>query len=135
MQPHFFAPAKRTNSLKRVALAFSIGAIATLVQAADNAGPALKTYTVKPGDTLDKVVRTQMGDSPLRADLLKEAVVSQNPNAFAKGSPKMLLAGATLQLPSQEALVRKHFGPAAHASGAEPAHDSSQARRHWVRYP
>ena len=51
------------------------------------------------------------------------------------GSPKMLLAGATLQLPSQEALARKHFGQALHAQEAEPALDHSQVRKHWVRYP
>lgn len=135
MQSYFFDSAKNTRFLKRVTLALSICAMATLVQAADNAGSALKTYAVKPGDTLDKVVRTQMGDSPLRADLLKEALISQNPNAFTKGSPKMLLAGATLQLPNQEALVRKHFGPALQAPEAEPAQDHSQVRKHWVRYP
>ena len=135
MRSHFFDSATNTHFLKRVTLALSCCAIASLVQAADNSGPALKTYAVKPGDTLDKVVRTQMGDSPLRADLLKEALISQNPNAFTKGSPKMLLAGATLQLPSQEALIRKHFGQALQAQEAEPALDHSQVRKHWVRYP
>ena len=135
MRSHFFDSDKNTHFLKRVALALSVSAVASLAQAADNTGPALKTYAVKPGDTLDKVVRTQMGDSPLRADLLKEALISQNPNAFTKGSPKMLLAGATLQLPSQEALARKYFGQALHAQEAEPALDHSQVRKHWVRYP
>jgi Tfp pilus assembly protein FimV len=90
-------------------------------------------YVVKPGDTLDKVVRQAYPNSPLRPELLREEIVRLNPAAMTKGSPKVLMAGATLQLPPHEALASKHLGkPAIEVSGAAT---SSEARRHWVRYP
>jgi Tfp pilus assembly protein FimV len=134
MNARFFADFRSGSTFKRASLALALGAWGVLAQAAEPDAKG-KTYTVKPGDTLDKIVRTQMADSPLRADLLKEALVSQNPGAFTKGSTKTLMAGASLQLPNQEAIVRKHFGnaplPYENAAGS----DTQQARRHWVRYP
>ena len=88
-------------------------------------------YVVKSGDTLDKVVRTAFPNSPLRPDLLREEIVRLNPSAFTKGSPKMLMAGATLQLPAHDALLSKHLGK---SSGGN-ADTGFEARRHWVRYP
>lgn len=89
------------------------------------------SYMVKPGDTLDKVVRAAFPNSPLRPDLLRDEIMRLNPSAFTKGTPKVLMAGATLQLPAHEALLTQHLGKAQGGntdSGAE-------ARRHWVRYP
>ncbi len=94
--------------------------------------PSKSSYVVKPGDTLDKVVRVAFPNSPLRPDLLRDEVTRLNPAAFTKGSPKVLMAGANLQLPEHEALLSKHLGKA--ASGAS-ADTGSDARRHWVRYP
>jgi Tfp pilus assembly protein FimV len=94
-----------------------------------------KTYVVKAGDTLDKVVRNTMADSPLRADLLKEEIVKLNPQAFTKGSKSSLLAGATLRLPRHEELLQKHLKPALDASGNTPREASTNDRRQWVRYP
>jgi Tfp pilus assembly protein FimV len=119
---------------KRMALATAVVFCALQVQAAEPVTQA-KTYIVKPGDTLDKVVRTQLADSPLRADLLKEALVSQNPGAFVKGSNKVLLSGASLQLPNHEAILRKHLNTPSTSPESTSAPDHSQARRHWVRYP
>jgi hypothetical protein len=134
MNTRFFADFLSGNTLKRASLAWVLGTFAVLAQAAEPDAKG-KTYTVKPGDTLDKIVRTQMADSPLRADLLKEALISQNPGAFTKGSAKTLMAGASLQLPNQEAIVRKHFGNVQAPSEGPTGFDTNQARRHWVRYP
>lgn len=134
MKFYLFKSTQLTHFLKSGLLVLSIGASPMLAAAAES-GVAVKTYTVKPGDTVDKVVRTQMGDSPLRADLLKDALISQNPGAFTKGNPKMLLSGAILQLPNHEALVKKHLSPLALSSEKEPVTDHVQARKHWVRYP
>ncbi len=121
---------------------FAAGAGLTLpVWAADAVSAPGNTYKVKPGDTLDKVIRQQMSGSPFRTDILRDAMVSQNPGAFVKGSPKILLAGAVLQLPDQEALMRKHLPAATTATAATEAGDASSAeravatRRNWVRYP
>jgi Tfp pilus assembly protein FimV len=134
MNARFFADLLSGSTFKRASLALALGALGVLAQAAEPDAKG-KIYTVKPGDTLDKIVRTQMADSPLRADLLKEALVSQNPGAFTKGSTKTLMAGASLQLPNQEAILRKHLGNAPLSTESTTGSDVSQARRHWVRYP
>lgn len=108
-----------------------LGAPSTTSAPATESG---KTYVVKPGDTLDKVVRNTLSDSPLRADLLKDEIVKLNPQAFTKGSKSTLLAGATLRLPRHEELLLKHLKPAIESSGgATPA--LANERRQWVRYP
>ena len=123
-----------------IALFWSVGAqAADPVQSASSttATPVAdsgKTYVVKPGDTLDKVVRNTLADSPLRADLLKDEIAKLNPQAFTKGSKSTLMAGATLRLPRHEELLLKHLKPAMEASGGvAPA--SANERRQWVRYP
>jgi hypothetical protein len=88
-------------------------------------------YVVKPGDTLDKVVRAAFPNSPLRPDLLRDEITRLNPTAFTKGSSKVLMAGATLQLPAHDALLSKHLGKASTGS----ADTGVDARRQWVRYP
>ncbi len=45
------------------------------------------TYQVESGDTLDKVIRKTMPDSPLRIEILRNAYVQQNPQAFTKAPP------------------------------------------------
>jgi Tfp pilus assembly protein FimV len=94
--------------------------------------PAKSSYVVKAGDTLDKVVRAAFPNSPLRPDLLRDEITRLNPSAFTKGSPKVLMAGAQLQLPEHEALLSKHLGKAAAGNSTDTGAD---ARRHWVRYP
>ncbi|MEY4075536.1 MAG: hypothetical protein RJA29_2893, partial [Pseudomonadota bacterium] len=84
-----------------------LGAVSALA-AEPSAEPASKaSYLVKPGDTLDKVVRTAFPNSPLRPDLLRDEITRLNPAAFTKGSPKVLMAGANLQLPEHDALLSK----------------------------
>ncbi len=101
---------------------------------------AAHKYTVKEGDTLDKVIRMHMGNSPLRIEILREAVMQQNPQAFAKGSNKFLLANAVLTLPNHHELVQKQL--AAVLPPAEPAPPAATTssytedrRKSWVRYP
>ncbi len=104
------------------------------------AAPASLKYTVREGDTLDKVIRLNMGNSPLRIEILREAVIKQNPQAFSKGSNKVLLANAVITLPNHNELLQKQLmavlPPAEPA--APPAATSSYAedrRKSWVRYP
>ena len=102
------------------------------VMAQSAAEPSPKSgYVVKPGDTLDKVVRAAFPNSPLRPDLLRDEVARLNPAAFTKGSSKVLMAGATLQMPAHDALLSQHLGKA--PSGNADA--TADARRQWVRYP
>lgn len=109
------------------------GMASALAEPGPDASPKSHTYVVKAGDTLDKVVRASYPNSPLRPDLLRDEVIRLNPAAFTKGAQKMLMAGATLQLPSHDAVVNKHLG-----KGVDETKDASpatEARRHWVRYP
>ena len=94
--------------------------------------PAAQTYLVKPGDTLDKVISQTMGDSPLRIDLLRQAFVQQNPQAFVKGSSRVLLAGRTLVVPNHDALLRQYLKP--RSAAASVAGDDGE-RKNWIRYP
>ena len=103
------------------------------------ASPGAVKYTVREGDTLDKIIRLHMGNSPLRIELLRDAVVKQNPHAFVKGSTKVLLAHAVITVPNHNELLQKQLGSAMPvAEPTPPAASTSMAedrRKTWVRYP
>jgi len=108
-------------------------------QAAANPGAAAVKYTVREGDTLDKIIRLHMGNSPLRIEILREAVVKQNPHAFVKGSTKVLLANAVITVPNHTELLQKQLGSAVPVAEPAPAASSTSMvedrRKTWVRYP
>ncbi len=107
--------------------------------AATSPGAAPLKYTVREGDTLDKIIRLHMGNSPLRIELLRDAVVNQNPHAFVKGSTKVLLAHAVITVPNHTELLQMQLGSApAKAEPTPPPTSTSMAddrRKAWVRYP
>ena len=106
-------------------------------QAASSAG-AVK-YTVREGDTLDKIIRLHMGNSPLRIEILRDAVVKQNPHAFVKGSTKVLLAHAVITLPNHTELLQMQLGSVLPKAEPAPATTNTSMaedrRKTWVRYP
>ena len=108
-------------------------------QAAPNTGAGAMKYTVREGDTLDKIIRLHMGNSPLRIELLRDAVVKLNPHAFVRGSTKVLLAHAVITVPNHNELLQKQWGSAMPvADPTPPAASTSMAedrRKSWVRYP
>ena len=110
-----------------------------MAQSASSSGAAATKYTVREGDTLDKIIRLHMGNSPLRIELLRDAVVKQNPHAFVKGSTKVLLAHAVITVPNHNELLQKQLGSAMPvAEPTPPAASTSMAedrRKTWVRYP
>ena len=101
------------------------------------------TYKVMSGDTLDKVIRKTMPDSPLRVEILRNAFVQQNPQAFTKSPPRALMAGVVLNVPNHDDLLRSHMtsGRASGTSGAYRGGGYSSAdlnmneRKNWVRFP
>ena len=101
------------------------------VQAAEPA----RTYNVVSGDTLDKVIRQTMGDSPFNIEVLRQAFIQQNPQAFTKSSPKFLMAGAVLKVPSQEDLLRRISGANVNAKPVYGPDPGMMERKNWVRYP
>ena len=111
-----------------------------MAQSASSSGAAATKYTVREGDTLDKIIRLHMGNSPLRIELLRDAVVKQNPHAFVKGSTKVLLANAVITVPNHTELLQMQLGSALpKAEAAPPATTSTSMvddrRKTWVRYP
>ena len=104
---------------------------------------ARSTYQVVSGDTLDKVIRKTMPDSPLRVEILRNAFVQQNPQAFTKSPPRALMAGAVLNVPNHDDLLRSHMVPG-HAPGNSGMHRGGgystadinmNERKNWVRFP
>jgi Tfp pilus assembly protein FimV len=92
------------------------------------------------GDTLDKVIRKTMPDSPLRVEILRNAFVQQNPQAFTKSPPRALMAGVVLNVPNHDDLLRSHMtsGRASGSGGAYRGGGYSSAdleRKNWVRFP
>ena len=108
------------------------------------ASPAPRTtYQVVSGDTLDKVIRKTMPDSPLRVEILRNAFVQQNPQAFTKAPPRALMAGAVLNVPNHDDLLRTYTVPG-HAPGNSGMHRGGgystadlnmNERKNWVRFP
>ena len=120
--------------------------------------PVWKTHTVVAGDTLDKVVQKYYANSPLKAEVLRDWVVVNNPKAFTKVNTKKLQPGTVLNLADQAELIHKLMPNAVSKVHAEPnsppanplptpvggaaAHQAGnfQAlvepnKRNWVRYP
>jgi len=114
-------------------------------------GSSKSSYVVKAGDTLEKIIAQNFADSPIKPDILRKELMTLNPTAFSKGTPKMLLTGSTLKLPQSEPVSSKKPGNASNTWSGEktnlvlsgyttypPAYasaESSEKRRHWVQYP
>ena len=105
--------------------------------------PAPKTYQVVSGDTLDQVIRKTMPNSPLRTDILRNAFIQQNPQAFTKSPPRALMTGVVLNIPNHDDLLRSHMVPGnapgnsgAHRGGGYSTADMNMnERKNWVRFP
>lgn len=99
------------------------------------------TYEVKPGDTVDQVIRLTMGDSPLKPSVLRQALMAHNPQAFTQSTPRVLIAGAVLKVPSTEDLLRQHLPgksvtPVVSPLGGYTTADMNMnERKNWVRFP
>ena len=104
-----------------------------------NAPAPARTYVVAPGDTLDRVIQKTMGASPLKLELLRQALVQANPQAIAAGRNPRLKTGTVLQLPDQDALLRAVALPVMQQADTAPPQAGGSAagdnRRRWVRYP
>ena len=116
------------------------------------AGAALKVV-VRPGDTVDSLLRRHLGDSVFSTKFQRQALMRLNPTVFQNGQVHRLPVGATLWVPTDTILMgllpdRKDAvaatartasaapAPAADApaAGQEPAL-ASRPTRGWVRFP
>ena len=121
------------------AIAFAAG----MAQAAEPA-PALAAtgYTVLRGETLDRVIQKTMPGSPLKIEILRNAFLELNPQAFVTGKVARLKAGAVLQVPDHVQLLRATIMPVLGVTDVPSAATEVQAtninageRRGWVRFP
>ena len=129
-----------------VALVHSIAsAEGAPVSAAPTAPKLLQTYTTKAGDMLDRVIQKTMADSPLKIELIRQAFVELNPQAFPSGRAGQMRKGMVLQIPDANKLLSsKLISSKLVSAPQDPAEvkkvsghlsNSSEERRHWVRYP
>lgn len=117
------------------------------------AGSALRVV-VRPGDTVDGLLRRHLGDSAFSAKFQRQALMRLNPSVFQKGQVHRLEVGSTLWIPTDQTLMGL-------LSGAKPELQMAQAKapkaqevavqnpsgtvpaptytpsptRGWVRYP
>ncbi len=93
-----------------------------------------RMYVVMQGDTLDRIVNKTMASSPLKPELLREALVAANPQAITAGRNPRLKPGTVLQLPDHEALLRRTVQPLL-PPPEQAVNAEADARKRWVRYP
>jgi Tfp pilus assembly protein FimV len=118
------------------------------VARAEGASPAtetataksLLTYTPRARETLDQVILNTMAGSPLSLDLLRQAYVDHNPQAFFPGKARKIRSGVTLQVPDLKRLMQAALAPEGKESvDKKPMSGSptggAEERRHWVRFP
>ena len=106
---------------------------------------------VKPGDTVDALLRRHLGESVFSQKFLRQAVIRLNPAAFAQGNIHRLESGTTLLLPTEQTLLGllavKSSGAVSIPLGRTPQPQGDDAaaasnlaasqatHKHWVRYP
>jgi hypothetical protein len=106
------------------------------------------TYTPAVGEALGRIVAKTLPNSPLSPELLAQAFVSLNPQAFSAGASGRTLSAATLKVPNHNQLVQMVLAkneaarPAVLAAltaleaktAATPPARAPEKRENWVRY-
>ena len=104
--------------------------------------PALpaNSYTVKKGDTLDKLIFANYQASPLKPEILRNAILQANPQ-LGKGKSVPLRPGSQLMLPEHGQIIMAILGPYLPPAPEPPAEPQAAAptdplsRRDWIRFP
>ena len=96
-----------------------------------------RTYKVLRGESLDKVIQKTMADSPLRIELLRNAFIELNPQAFPGGQASRMRATEPLNVPDAVQLLRAVATPLLVTEDASraAAPASAEQQRRWVRFP
>ena len=103
-------------------------------------------YTPALGESLERIVAKTMPESPLSVQVLSQAFVLLNPQAFGSAKPQRTQSTATLKVPNHNQLLQivlaRHPAEAATARAPEPVAVKAAAaplrpaekRENWVRY-
>lgn len=129
------------NRLLLVLIGFC--SVACLAAAPVDQASKLPIYTPKSGESLDQVIFQTMANSPLKIELLRQAIINLNPNAFepAKGkTPSLRLRkGVSLRLPDSAQLLQAFVPPkpelASIDQSANSALDGTMERKSWIHFP
>lgn len=89
-------------------------------------------YDVQFGDTLDGIIRDQIGNNPVHKNILRQAVVLANPKAFRRNNPHWLYANRKIKLPEAADIHRAVFKQSAIQDSLL---DRINSKKHWIRYP
>jgi len=106
------------------------------------------SIVIKRGDTLDKIITRHLSALPIKADLIRQEIIKQNPAAFKGGKASAMVMGASLQLPGMDYFRDRYFQPNQPSIGAgessmqngdsaqnENSPESIDPRKGWVRFP
>ncbi len=103
-------------------------------------------YTPALGESLERIVAKTMPESPLSMQVLSQAFVLLNPQAFGSAKPQRTQSTATLKVPNHNQLIQlvlaRNPADAALARATEPvavkaataAPRPTEKRENWVRY-
>lgn len=127
-------------ALPLVAISLTVMAAPPAQTATETAAPALASYTTKAGDTIERVMKNAMPDSPLNPQVLRKALADANPQVVNGKPGQKFKTGSVIQLPDHGVLVRntlEAFAPAGSEASYRSGYSASDpaSRRHWVRYP
>lgn len=114
--------------------------VAPALAASESAAPALASYTTKAGDTVERVLKNAMPDSPLNATVLRKALADANPQVVTGKAGQKFKTGSVIQLPDHALLVRNtldSFAPPGSENSYRSGYSANDpaSRRHWIRYP
>ena len=127
------------------AVVFALPAASVQAQTSSHGGG--RQYSVRSGDTLDRIISQQIGSTPYSVVFLRDALARLNPQALPQGARGTLLAGTVMQIPDACQLRQLAFGESggcvsetsvASDAGRTPLSAADRAeleRRSWVRYP
>jgi hypothetical protein len=108
--------------------------------APEPSAPAAATYTTKAGDTVERLLKNTMADSPLNPGVLRKALADANSNVVTGKAGQKFKPGTIIHLPDHSTLVRntlEAFVPPGSEGFTRSGNSASDpaSRRHWIRYP
>ena len=90
-------------------------------------------YMIRRGDSLDRIIARVLPQTPVRKNILRQAIISANPHAFKRKNPNWMYAGKRIKLPDSDDIHKVIFTqPSNKLDKAKAARDE---RKNWVHFP